>query len=161
MQTKSDHSAESPPPCMIFVDKNGTWFHKGAPIIHQGFLRLFYESLRRNDRGDYVIQFKDQVCRLEVEDTPFVINRVDYIAQSLEKDFFLLHLIDGTQEPLNPQTLFIGAENVLYCRVRDGVFRARFSRPSYYQFAQYVKPDSKKEQFYILLGQQKYYIENA
>ena len=31
-------------------------------------------------------------------------------------------------EPLDPATLEVGSDNVLYCRVKGGEFRARFLR---------------------------------
>jgi hypothetical protein len=41
-------------------------------------------------------------------------------------------LSDATEERLDPATLSIGQENVLYCKVK-GEFPARFLRPAYYQ----------------------------
>jgi hypothetical protein len=38
-----------------------------------------------------------------------------------------LGLSDGTREPLAPQTLRLGEGDVLYCRVKQGRFEARFT----------------------------------
>jgi len=149
-----------PPPCMIFVDKDGVWFHKGAPITHQGFLQLFYDSLYEDGHGNYIIKFKDQVCRLDVEDTPFVVLSVDYSSgEKEEKDCIVLRLIDGTKERLDPGSLFVGSEHVLYCKIKNGEFNARFSRPSYYQLAQYIEEEAKTGRFFVSLNGEKVYIE--
>ena len=150
------------PSCMIYVDKEGAWFHKGVPIVHQGFLELFYQSLRLDEHGRYLLAFRDQICVLHVEDTPFVILRVAFETRSkdLGKDRFLLHLVDGTQEELDPQTLTVGYDHVLYCKIRNRKFRARFSRPSYYQLAQYILEDTASGSFYLSMNGKRYVIKN-
>ena len=155
-----DKNQENIPSCMIYVDKEGAWFHKGVPIVHQGFLQLFYQSLRLDEQGRYIIRFRNQTCFLDVEDTPFVILRVTFEPRRgvEDKDRFVLHLVDGTQETLDPRTLNVGDDHVLYCQVRDGYFRARFSRPSYYQLAQHVIEDSASGRFYLSMNGKQYDI---
>lgn len=135
-----------PPPCMIYVDKEGSWFHKGARIIHRELLLLFYQCLCVDEQGRYIIKLNDQVCRLDVEDTPFVILSTDFVRAGAEgeKNRFILHLIDDTKEELAPETLTIGLDHVLYCKIRIGKFKARFSRPSYCQLAEYVQEESER-----------------
>ncbi|NVM20166.1 MAG: DUF1285 domain-containing protein [Desulfobacterales bacterium] len=149
------------PSCMIYVDKEGSWFHKGAPIIHRELLFLFYRCLRVNEQGDYIIKFKDQVCRLDVEDTPFVVLRTDFIraGSNGEKDLFILHLIDDTKEELVPETLSVGPDHVLYCKIRGGKFRARFSRPGYYQLAEHIREEPETGRYFVLLSNEKYYLK--
>jgi len=146
---------------MIYVDKEGTWFHKGAPIIRRDMVLLFYQSLYLDEEGRYVIKFKDQLCRLDVEDTPFVVVRTEFVPadNNGEKDRFILHLIDDTKEELAPDTLWIGSGNVLYCKVRGGKIRARFSRAAYYQLAEYVQEERETDKYYLPLNHEKYYLE--
>lgn len=152
---------EGPPPCMIYVDKEGTWFHKGAPLIHRELLLFFYQCLYQDDEGRYIIRLKDQVCCLDVEDTPFVILRTEFSAAGSDggKDCFILHLIDDTREELEPETLSIGADNVLYCKIRGGRFTARFSRPSYYQLVEHVEEEPETGRYFLSLNKKQYYLE--
>jgi hypothetical protein len=149
------------PPCMIRVDKEGRWFHKGAPIIHRELLALFYKSLDVDEQGRYVISLKEQVCLLDVEDTPYVIVRTDFVPGSAHggEDRFVLRLIDNSEETLAPETLWIGAEHVLYCKVRDQKRKARFSRPSYYQLGQYFQEEPQTGRYFLSLNNTTYYIE--
>ena len=151
---------EKVPSCNMFVDKEGRWFHKGAPIIHSALIALFYQCLDVNEEGDYLIRLHGQVCRLDVEDTPFVIVRTDFVAGASpgEKDCLLLRLIDDTEEALDPETLFVGADHVMYCRIRDGKFRARFLRSSYYQLAEHIDHEPETGKYFLLLNTRKYYI---
>ena len=146
---------------MIYVDKDGNWFHNGAPIIHREILALFYSSLDIDERGRYTIKVADQVCCLDVEDTPYIIVRTDLISGSShgEKDRFVLRFNDDTEEELALETLWIGPGHVLYCKIRGGRFRARFSRPGYYQLAQYFQEEPETRRYFLLLNNKKYYVE--
>jgi hypothetical protein len=145
---------------MIYVDKEGSWFHKGAPIIHRELLLLFYQSLCLDERGLYIIKFKDQICHLDVADTPFVVLRTDFVPSggAGQTERFILHLVDGTKEELAPETLSIGPDHVLYCKIRKCRFKARFSRPSYYQLARYVEEEPETGRYFLCLNGKKYYL---
>jgi hypothetical protein len=146
---------------MIYVDKEGAWFHKGAPIIHRELVLFFYQSLSLDEQGRYILRLKDQVCRLDVEDTPFVVVRTEYMGAEGDggKEHFLLHLTDDTTEALDPESLSIGAAHVLYCRIRGGRFPARFSRPGYYQLAKYVQEEPRGGGYFLFLNKRRYYLE--
>jgi hypothetical protein len=127
------------PPCLIFIDKEGRWFHKGAEMIHREYIRLFYEHMEMDASGRCIIVMGEDRCYVEVEDTPFVIRRVRFEEGGKEGlSGCTLYLSDGTRESLRPDTLFIGEGNVLYTRVKEGVFPARFLRPAYYQLVRHI-----------------------
>jgi uncharacterized protein len=139
MMTESDM-----PPCLIYIDKEGRWYHEGAEMIHREFIRLFYDNMELDSRGRYVIDWKGQRCYVEVEDTAFVVRRVVRQEKGDENgnERLILSLSDDTQEELMPDTLYVGRDNVLYCSVKDRVFPARFTRAAYYQLAEYVEEEN-------------------
>jgi hypothetical protein len=63
-----------------------------------------------------------------------------------------------TREPLDPESLWIGKQNVLYCRIMEGGIPARFLRPSYYQLAEFIQEDKEQNRFYLSLGGKRFYI---
>ena len=143
------------PPCFIFIDKEGGWFHKGAEMVHRDIVRFFYEHIGMDSLGRYVIRWGNERCYLDVEDTAFVIQRVRFEEDGGMQNFRLF-LSDDTTENLNPETLFLGEENVLYCKVKQGRFPARFHRPAYYQLAEFVQEDEGR--FYLPLNGEKHFI---
>jgi len=145
--------AEEIPPCNIMIDKEGKWYYKGAPMIRKDICLFFYEHLVRDSKGRYLLHIGDEKCYLEVEDTPFVVIRVD-----VGVDFTIL-LNDRTQEVLRLGTLWIGKDNVLYCKVKDNNYDARFNRPSYYQFANYITYDEERDKCFIPFDGNRYYLE--
>ena len=141
---------------MIYIDKEGKWFHKGIEMIHKGIVNEFYRSLATDSNGEYLIVMGNEKCLVEVEDTPFIITRVEF-ENAAEGERIVLSLIDDTKENLDPDTLSVGEDNVLYCRIKNNTFKARFSRAAYYQLASRIKEEGDK--FYLPLKNKKYYIE--
>ena len=145
------------PPCMIFIDKEGRWYHEGAEMIHRDFIRLFYKNMELDSEGRYVINWDGKRCRVDVEDTAFVVRRVMYQdGDRAGNARFVLSLSDDTEEDLIPDTIFIGEENVLYCRVKNRSFPARFNRAAYYQLAEYIEEEN--DSYYLPLNGKKYGI---
>ncbi len=68
-------------------------------------------------------------------------------------------LNDGEREPLDPETLEVGAQNVLYCRVKEGRFRARFLRPAYYHLSS--RFEAEGERFFVRIGPRRYPLRIA
>jgi uncharacterized protein len=132
------------PPCMIFVAKDGKWYHEGAEIIHRPIFLWLIQSLEKDEEGNYIVNLNNQRCILEVEDTPLVVQQVDRGSTGqTEPDQLLLVLNDESSEPLDPATLRISPENVLYCTVKAAGFPARFLRPAYYQIAESIEEDDQ------------------
>ena len=145
------------PPCLIYIDKEGRWFHKGVEMIHREFIRLFYQHMEMDSRGRYIINLGADRCYVEVEDTPFLVRRTTFKkANETNNSRFILFLSDDSQEALSPDTLSIGENNVLYCKVRNRTFSARFDRAAYYQLAEYVVEENNR--YSLPLNGEKYII---
>jgi hypothetical protein len=145
------------PPCLIFIDREGRWFHKGAEMIRRNIIHLFYQNMELDSKGRYVITWDNQRCYVEAEDTAFVVRNVVFQAGTQAHDSRLeLSLSDDTSEELSPETLYVGQDNVLYCRVKNLAFPARFSRAAYYQLAKYIEEENGA--FYLPLNGEKYQV---
>jgi uncharacterized protein len=143
------------PPCFIFIDKEGRWFHKGAEMIRREIIRFFYDHMELDGSGRHLIRWGEERCFLEVQDTAFVVRKVDLQEKDGAQEF-RLSLSDDSHEALVPETLFVGEENVLYCKVKLGKFPARFHRPAYYQLAGFMAEDGGR--FYLPLNGKKYLV---
>ncbi|MGC1402294.1 MAG: hypothetical protein WA974_05125 [Thermodesulfobacteriota bacterium] len=148
-------------PCLIFVSKDGKWYHEGAEIIHRPIFLWLIQSLEKTEDGLFIVNLNNQKCVLEVEDTPLVVRQVDLVREKTKgKDQIRLTLNDESQEILDPETVWINKESVLYCQVKDGRFPARFLRPAYYQLAEYIVDEDNGE-FALLLDNERYPIKAA
>ncbi|MFH0789971.1 MAG: hypothetical protein V2B13_20465 [Pseudomonadota bacterium] len=146
------------PPCMIFVSKEGKWYHQGAEIIHRPIFLWMIQSLEKTEEGVFIVHLNNQKCYLEVEDTPLVVMRADFVREGAEEQFRLT-LNDDSQEQLDPETLTISPESILYCTVKNGLFPARFLRPAYYQLTRILEEDETGG-FVLPLNNRKYPIKD-
>jgi hypothetical protein len=147
--------------CDIRIDKEGTWYYRGAHMFRKEILSIFFENLKIDECGKYLIVLNGECCYLDVEDTPFVVTAVSKKRHKQDtKDHIYVLLTDDSWEKLDLNTLQVGKDNVLYCQVKNRKFPARFSRNSYYQLAEFIEQEDKGNYFFINWNDEKYFINS-
>lgn len=140
----------------ISFRKDGNWYSDEERIDNPRIALLFSRSLKQNPDGSYYLQVAHERAPVTVEDTPYVV-------KAIEDDGaggYLVVLNDKEREPLDPSTLEVGADNVLYTRVKGGSFRARFLRSAYYHLSHHFETDEAGK-FYLRLGDKRHPIRFA
>jgi uncharacterized protein len=138
----------------IRIDTNGVWYYRGNEMTRRDILTRFYQHLLHDESGSYFIELGPQRYQVDVEDTAFVVWAVLW-AEGNEAS---LLLSDETIEELDPSTLRIGRDNILYCRVKNSRFDARFSRSSYYRLAERIEYDPQRDACFISMTDCRHYI---
>lgn len=140
----------------ITFGKDGWWYADDERIQNRRINVLFSRHLQRTPEGEYEIAVGWDRVTVLIEDAPFVVTQVtgDPVHS------LTLHLNDGREESLDPATLFVGREDVLYCRVKGGAYTARFLRPAYYQLTVYVQEDEESGGFHVRLNGTSYPIRH-
>jgi hypothetical protein len=124
--------------CKISIDKDGKWFYHGQEIVNPLVLEYFCNALEKDEQGRYRIVLEQEMCYLEVEDTPFVVAT---LRGEPETGLSVL-LNTGLLYELNPETICIGDNNVMYCTLPHGM-KVRFSRAAYYILALMMEEDDQ------------------
>jgi hypothetical protein len=129
-------------------------------MFRKEIVNFLYQHLKRDKDGRYLIELGGDRCHFDVEDTAFVVSAVlqPTVADGVAGESLELLLSDGTAEQLDATTLRIGKDNIPYCSVKNHLFDARFSRVSYYQLAHFIRHDSERDAYYILLNGTSHYI---
>lgn len=105
------------------IDREGTWFHNGAPIKRAALAKLFADrALKRDAEGKYWLQTPFEKYPVEVEDVPFVV--VDYEGLTLRTN---MNEVISLDEKTNWEL----REGIPYVEIRDGLF-ARIGRAVLY-----------------------------
>ena len=145
----------------IKIDKEGIWYYKGAHMFRKDILCVFFEHLQIDECGKYLIELNEERCYLDVEDTVFVVGAV-YKTKLPDNGRYQIDVLlsDDSYEKLEMSSLHIGKDNVLYCRVKEGKFAARFSRNSYYQLAEFIEQSENGSHFFINLNDEKFMINS-
>lgn len=141
----------------ISFGKDGWWYANDERIQNRRINLLFSQHLRRTPNNDYEIAIGWDRVTVVIDDAPFVITRVT----ADPNQQLILRLNDESEELLDPTTLSIGENNVLYCRVKGGEHPARFLRPAYYQLAEYMQENEETGMFLLRTGHISYPIPST
>ncbi len=143
-------SSEGPEITTLFLDKEGRWFHEGIEVTHERTCLMFSQHLHVGPDGRYYVRAGDERALVEVEDTPYVVQSVTVnMVNNHNPESYTLHLNDKTEEFLDPYSLLVGQDNVMYCRVKDGHESARFLRPAYYQICGAIGGGEDETKYWI------------
>lgn len=128
------------------IDREGVWFHDDAEVTHAGIVANLRENLQVDERGHY-LQIGPARVPVEVEDAPFVVERVEAQGEQL-----VATLNDLSREPVALDTLRVDERGIPRCRVKDGRFDARLGRAATYQLLLHVVTDPGAEPALVLGG---------
>jgi hypothetical protein len=123
---------------------DGKWYADEEAIENPRIALLFARHVRPDGKGGWLIDVGIDRQAVVVEDTALVVRSVE----GTSAQGFTIESNDGVREPLDCSELWIGRQNVLYCRLmRDGrgEFEARFLRPAYYALARWIETDPAGE----------------
>lgn len=142
----------------IRIDREGVWYYRDIEMTRADIVQYFYQHLHRDLQGNYHIELNQERCSIRVEDVPYVIRSVsmEVAGSDVSPQSMIISLSDGCREELNPETVRIGEMNVLYCRVKKNEHEARFSRQAYYQLAEYIEHDPRKDRYFLVIGDHPY-----
>jgi uncharacterized protein len=135
---------------------DGNWYTDDERIDNPRIALLFSRSVKRNPDGSYYLQIAEERAPIDVEDTPYVVK----VVTEDDNGSFTIITNDDESETLDPLTLEVGRNNVLYCRVKGGAFQARFVRTAYYHLSNYFFAD-EAESFSLVVRGQRYPIRSA
>jgi hypothetical protein len=119
------------------VDRDGRVFHDGAEIVDPAVLRFFLRAMTRTGTGGGLVLCQGERNWFEAVDTPFVVQRLRLTVEDTVLRAVELQFVGDYREPLDPRTLE-AERDLLFCRVRGGLFRARFGRVALQQLAPFL-----------------------
>jgi len=132
----------------IVLDAEGRFFHDGAPVEHAGMKRAFASWIARHpDDGRFILTNGWDFSYFTVEDTPFFVEGI----RATERGITLC-LFDGSEEPLDPETLTLDENGVLRTTVKGGAFDARFSRSAQLALGPHLEEGSSGKPVLSILG---------
>ena len=122
------------------VDAEGRILHDGTEIVDAATLRFFLRVLQRTPDGRWLAVCQGEHNWFQTADTPFVVQRLRLDHEDTRLRAVELCFVGDVSEPLDPATLDSEGGR-LFCRVRNGAFRARFGRLAIQQLAPFIADD--------------------
>lgn len=130
----------------IRLDRFGRWWHQNVQIENERVITLFNRSVDLTENGTFLLVVGPFSHPIVVEDTPYFVKAV---AVDEADARVLLVLNDGSQEPLDVDTLTLQGDRLIAV-VKAGRFEARFLRSAYHNLLSHVEP--RGEGFALCLG---------
>jgi hypothetical protein len=122
----------------LSIDDEGRFRHRGERITHARTLEVLWRSLTRRPDGRWQVQVGPETAFVHVERAPYGVH-----AAAVEPERVVLHLTDGSAEPLEPRSLRLGDDGVLSCTVKGGA-QARFGRAAQAALAPILEEDGAR-----------------
>jgi len=140
----------------IVLDAEGRFHHDGQAVEHPGMARAFASWIDRHpDDGRFILNNGYDWSYFQVADVPFFVLGLREQAGRLE-----LSLSDGSESPLDPGSLAVGARGALYTRVKNGKFRARFTQGAQTALAPWLT-QAENGDIFLEIADQRYSLENS
>lgn len=137
-----------------YFDAEGVLWHEGTEFDDPTLIHFFLKNLKRLPDGRLHLSCQGEDCYFTCEDVPYVVQEIVVDPHRIELVF-----PGDYRETLDPSTLHVGKENVLYCGIRGGLFEARFSRKSYYNLAGHIRFDPKLNDYYLILDKKRFVVK--
>lgn len=136
------------------INEAGELLFEDKVIDDPSVLKLFFKTLTELKDGRYLVHCMGEENYITAADCPYVIHTWEKTQEG-----FKINMQADIQEYLDLEHLETAQNNVLYTRVRDGKFKARFSRQAYLDFCKEIKSNTEHTKFYIELNRKKYFIK--
>ena len=133
-------SSRVPP---LFLSKQGLWFQEGEEISHERTVELLHKSLLQM-KTNYIVRISDEEAEVIVEDVPRFITSYDAKSGTIR-------MKGDLSVTLNPDQVWVGGENILYCQLPDGL-AAKFLSSAYYEIAKDIEISASGEHLLHFLG---------
>ena len=119
------------------IDSQGQWYYQGSPINRIELVKLFSTVLKRDDDGDYWLITPVEMCRIQVEDAPFMVVELIHDGEGQDRELRfrtnLDHIVTLDDEhPLRVTIDENSGEPGPYVALGDGL-EAKLTRPVFYE----------------------------
>ncbi len=150
---RSDPPEGSSRESTIVLDAQGRFWHDGARVTHAAMADAFASWIAKHpDDGRFILTNGHDWTYFRVEDVPFFVKSVKIADPgdparpgepgNADHDATVtLELSDGTDEALDPKSLWVGDQDALYLKVKGGQFDARFTPAAQLGLAPLVEED--------------------
>jgi hypothetical protein len=123
------------------LDAEGRFHHEGAVVEHPKLAAALHTWIARHpDDGRFILTNGYDWTYFTVDDVPFFVRSI-----KTDGDDAILVLSDGSEEPLDPSTVRVGARGDLYLTVKrdraGGPFDAKMTRFAQTQLGPFLEEE--------------------
>lgn len=137
----------------IRLDEHGNWYQGEFPILHDRTIQFLHRNINIDEEGRYYLSGEDRPVYFKVDDAPYQITKIEKTIVGL-----LINLTDESVELLEPQSLWRGKNDALYCLVKGGKLPAKFTRSAHHDFLSNL--EGEEGSYQVVINKKTYKISD-
>jgi hypothetical protein len=134
------------------LDREGRWYDQGARVTNARLAEFLLAHLSKDEDGRYLVVVGRDKRYVEVQDAPYRALGIEIAEAVSARECLLVRLNDGTLEPFDPATFWIGQDGSPYCLVRNRAHRVRFTAESYRQLSAFIIEEAGTGRYLLQIG---------
>ncbi len=139
----------------LTLDREGRWYDQGAQVMNPRLAEFLLIHLSKDEDGRYVVAVGRDKRYVEVEDAPYRALGIEVGGGAEGSERLFVRLNDGSLEPFDPATFWIGRDGTPYCLVRSGLHKVRFTAESYRQLSAYITEEPDTGRYLLQIGSRR------
>ncbi len=138
----------------LTLDREGRWYDQGVRVTNPRLAEFLLTHLSKDEDGRYLVAVGRDKRYVDVADAPYRVLGIEVAGGVDDQEHLFLRLNDGSLEPFDPATFWIGADGSPYCLVRNGLHKARFTTESYRQLSAFITEEADTGRYFLQIGSQ-------
>ena len=136
----------------LVLDREGRWYDQGVRVTNPRLAEFLLTHLARDSDGRYLVVVGRDKRYVEVEDAPYRALGIEVADTASARERLIVRLNDGSLEPFDPATFWIGHDGSPYCLVRNRAHRVRFTAESYRQLSAFISEEAETGRYMLQIG---------
>lgn len=143
------------------LDREGRWHDQGARVTNPRLAEFLLIHLGKDEDGRYLVEVGRDRRYVDVEDAAYRALGIEVAGNSGESAGLSVRLNDGSVEPFDPPTFWIGEAGVPYCLVRNRAHKVRFTAEAYRQLSAFFTEEADTGRRLLQIGSFRIPLETS
>ncbi len=136
----------------LTLDREGQWYDQGVGVTNPRLAEFLLTHLSKDEEGRYLVVVGRDKRYVDVADAPYRALGIE-VAETVDgQEQLFVRLNDGSLEPFDPATFWIGQDGTPYCLMRNRLHKVRFTAESYRQLSAFITEEAETGRFLLQIG---------
>ncbi len=136
----------------LTLDREGQWYDQGVRVTNPRLAELLLTHLSKDEEGRYLVVVGRDKRYVDVADAPYRALGIEFAGAGDVQEQLFVRLNDGSLEPFDPATFWIGQDGTPYCLVGNGLHKVRLTAEAYRQLSAFITEEAETGRFLLQIG---------
>jgi hypothetical protein len=146
----------------FFINRDGTWFYHGSPILRKSLVKLFASVLKREEDGTFWLETPSERVAVSVVDAPLIVVEANQVGISPNQNLQLRtntdeDIIVDLEHPIYVKTNPDTGEPAPYAVIRNGL-TGLITRSVFYDLVLWSEEDPNTGEYFVRSMDEKFVL---